>query len=291
MTRLLRGQVWTLGHLRYPLAWVLEAARVETDGPNGEGARNWDLFHNTASLVDVYDAATKILFVLPTDIFNGITFGEMDYVVGVAGERGQIRDRAPVYDADPLIAWMVDTVCRSRTSLKEVMNDYTEGRILNGLDWTVIDGMVGLLTARYPPRPEETRGMVGNDENIMNGWWAPAQVFAAYNGGVAPAPGYVVGDSSFYCHGNAVSALDHTLLPRVRSRKFPAAQFGVWTNAGELIVMMGIGNYEAQPVGDLEISRQRLYCTGADRIERTAFIRRAMEEWKVSGGNLAEKKI
>lgn len=84
--------VWTLGHLRYPLTWVLEAARVETDGPDGQGTRNWDLFQSTASLVDIYDPAIKILFVLPTDILSGITFGEMDYVVGVAGQRGQIRD-------------------------------------------------------------------------------------------------------------------------------------------------------------------------------------------------------
>jgi len=181
--------VWTLGHLRYPLTWLLEAALVETDGPQGQGTRDWRLFQNTASLVDQFDQATKVLFVLPTDIQNGVTFGEVDYIVGVAGLRGQIRDRAPVYDADPLIAWMIDTVCNSRTSLKEIMAEYVAGRILNGLDWSVIDGLVGALTARYPPRPEETRGMMGEDENTMNGWWAPVQVFTAYNRGIVPPPG------------------------------------------------------------------------------------------------------
>jgi len=55
-----------------------------------------------------------------------------------------------------------------------------------------------------------------------------------------------------------------------------------------MIVMLGLGNYEAQPMRDAEVSSQRIYCTGADRIERTAFVRRAIEEWKVSGGNIAD---
>lgn len=33
--------IWTLAHMRYPLSWVLEAAQVETDGPNGAGTREW----------------------------------------------------------------------------------------------------------------------------------------------------------------------------------------------------------------------------------------------------------
>jgi hypothetical protein len=258
------------------------------DAPHGVGTREWYLFQHTGGLVDVFDPSTKIIFVLPTDVMQGVSFGEMDFEVGVAGQRGQNLRRAPIYDADPLITWMIDRVCSSRTSLKEVMGKYTEGRILNGLDWVFIDSLVGTLTARYPPRPEETRGMVGADGRMMNGWWAPAQVLEAYNNDNPLAPGYVQGNSDFFCHLAAVSAFDHTFLARTRSRRYPAIQLGAWTNADELIIMLGFGIYDAYTPGDQEACKQRLYSTGADRIERTAFLRRAVEEWKVSRGNIGD---
>lgn len=238
--------------------------------------------------MDVYDHATRIIFVLPTDVMRNVTFGAMEFEVGVAGQRGQNQQRAPVYDADPLVAWMINRVCTSRTSLKEIMERYTEGRILNGLDWVFIDGLVGALCTRYPPRPEETRGMIRNDPNTMNGWWAPPEVFQAYNNGQAPAPGYVQGNHDFFCHLSAVSALDHTFLARTRSRRYPAVQLGVWTNADELVIMLGFGIYDAYAPQDREACKQRLYNTGADRLERTAFARRVLEEWKMSRGNMGD---
>lgn len=67
--------IWTLCHLRYPPTWALEAALVETDGLKGERRRDWGLFQNCGTLVDVHKPATRILFVVPTDVTARITFG------------------------------------------------------------------------------------------------------------------------------------------------------------------------------------------------------------------------
>lgn len=50
------------------------------------------------------------------------------------GSRGRLQDLAPVYDADPLISCVITRVCGVRKLLKKVIDDYTQGRILNE-DW------------------------------------------------------------------------------------------------------------------------------------------------------------
>lgn len=98
---------------------------------------------------------------------------------------------------------------------------------------------------------------------------------------------YAQGDSSFFCHQMAVTAFDHTFLPRRLARAAPAVQLGGWSNAAELVVVLMMGIYTAACLHDVRLTSMRIGSTGADRLIRTAFLRRAVEEWKSAVVTLA----
>lgn len=106
--------LWTLCHLRYPLTWLLDACPVIRDGLLHNPPRNWYLFQGTGSLVDIYNHATKLIFVLPANNMYQISFGEVEYNVAAAARLGQVVEGAPEFDADPLISWMLNRVCGAR---------------------------------------------------------------------------------------------------------------------------------------------------------------------------------
>lgn len=197
---------------------------------------------------------------------------------------GALPLAAPDFDADPLVEWMLNRVCNSRIPLKSLFEDYTRGKINGGLDWVEVDGLVGALTTRYPPRMEQTRGMFGGNPDALNGWWVPPPVFEKYKQDELP-PGYIQGGSAFFCHSMTVTALDHTFLPRHLARSYPAVSLGGWTSIVELVTMLGMGIYTAVCAHDLSLSSARIQSTGTDRLLRTAYLRRATEEWKEAGGN------
>lgn len=146
--------LWTLCHLRYPLTWLFDACAVLTDGPGDARISEWFLFQGTGSLVDAYNPATKIVFVLPANNLMSINFSDLSYEIATAARMGELPLAASDIDADPLIEWMINRVCSSRTPLKGMFEDYTRGKINGGLDWVEVDGLVGALTVRYPPRVE-----------------------------------------------------------------------------------------------------------------------------------------
>lgn len=63
---------------------------------------------------------------------------------------------------------------------------------------------------------------------------------------------------------------------------------GVWGNAAEMIVLLGMGTYTAYCTEEKALIAERIHSTAVDRLERIAFIRRAIEEWKVAEGNIGD---
>lgn len=123
--------------------------------------------------------------------------------------------------------------------------------------------------------------MFGGNPGGLNGWWAPLPVFEKYEQDVPP-PGYIQGGSGFFCRGMAVTAMDHTFLPRRLARAYPALSLGGWTNVVKLVTILGMGIYTAVCSHDTTYTSARIQSSGTDRLLRTAFLRRAVEEWKES---------
>lgn len=179
------------------------------------------------------------------------------------------------HDLMALIEQGVDLIMNSTLNIKAEWTSYV-GTLgdASQLDWVFIDNLLATLSVRWHPQSELTRS---GDGNWRVRWWNSQPWARPRNLGRGVRVQKEEGADEFFFR-EAVTALDNIFLPRAMADSAPVVELGSWPNASEIVTGLKLCTIlDSSVQGD---SGRRARAGGLDRIDRSKFLRRALEEMK-----------
>lgn len=195
---------------------------------------------------------------------------------------------AVIHDARDLIIRSMDVLLRQTSALTDLFNTWYLSRS-GGIpfSWSEVEAYYNMLIFRYP-RQEEVAVRAG-DDRILSGL---PNAFKTDAFGTATLPRVREdADQNFesYDHSNAVTALDHVVTDKDNADDNPILTLGCWPNAAELATGLQYATID-NPTYHGNAGR-RGKSLPIDGVERSIFLRRMVEEWKVANGNSDEVAV